>query len=119
MNQIMKISPYWKYNTWCFSDDVTGLKDEPFVAGSDRIISELLRSKGILQEAKEGFILTFSGDYFPEYDGMLHHFKTEGSGNWYKTTIGDVEYTGWICPALFLYFSEAPKNIYVKMELNK
>jgi hypothetical protein len=38
----------------------------------------------------------------------------EYGGNWYRWGAKNMD--GWLCPALFKYFSEAPKKIYCKAE---
>ncbi|WP_017717610.1 DUF6717 family protein [Kamptonema formosum] len=38
----------------------------------------------------------------------------EYGGNWYRWEGKNME--GWLCPALFKYFSEAPKKIYCKAQ---
>lgn len=123
MNQIMIIQSYWKHNTWCFSDESVGLKDEPFVAGADDIITALVR-KHLVKTKITGINnveinLMFSKDFFPDYDTILHHIGEQGSGNLYETIIDDVKYVGWLCPALLLYFSKAPETIYVKIKQTK
>jgi len=35
-------------------------------------------------------------------------------GNWYRADEPPME--GWLCPALFRYFDEAPPELYVKAE---
>jgi hypothetical protein len=35
-------------------------------------------------------------------------------GNWYFSSVLKME--GWLCPALFRYFAEAPKEIYVAVK---
>ena len=39
-----------------------------------------------------------------------------GVGNWYRGTVCGEEMIGWLCPALFHYFTEAPQKIYAKAE---
>lgn len=115
-NSIMIIHPYWKYATWVFDDEATGLVAEPFVSGIPKIIDELLNKAGIgTNEAEGGFTATFSATPFPEYTGVLNHIESDehGVGNWYQYE----DMKGWLCPALFKYFSEAPKQIYVKVQL--
>ena len=122
MNSIMIIHPYWKHETWCFTDDSVGLKDEPFVAGADKMISMALVQKGILMEAEKGFDLLFSAVEFPGHDIVLEHMEDNlefSSGNWYKTIINQIGVTGWLCPALFKYFEEAPEKIYAKFVINE
>jgi len=120
-NSIMIIHPYWKHRTWCFSDDATGLVDEPFVSGADIIISLLVAEKGILMDAEKGFNLIFSATPFPEWESVLHRDDSDMNpgygGTWYNITINHKTFKGWLCPALFKYFNEAPKQIYVKVQL--
>jgi len=116
MNNISIIHPYWKHSTWCFSDEATGLVDEPFVQNIPGIINELLLKEGIFTSAMmEGFTAIFSATPFPDYTGVLNHIESDeyGVGNYYEYE----GMKGWLCPALFKYFSEAPKQIYVKVQL--
>lgn len=116
----MIIQPYWKYGTWCFSDEATGLVDEAFVSGANTFITSMLLKKGIdLAKASKGFNLTFSGTFFPDYDVVINHVGDDehGVGNWYTLELEDGSLMkGWFCPALLKYFSEAPKQIYAKVE---
>lgn len=116
-NSIMIIHPYWKHNTWCFSDEVTGLVDEPFVAGADIVISLLVASKGVLVDAKKGVTIIFSDGEFPDYDIVANHTGEYGSGNTYETMIDGEMRALWLCPALLRYLNPAPKQIYVKVTL--
>ena len=117
----MIIHPYWKHNTWCFSDEATGLVDEPFVSGIPEIISKLITQKGILTDAKKGFTAIFSATPFPEWEAVLHRDDSDMNpgygGTWYTTTINNKVYKGWLCPALFKYISPAPETIYIKLNL--
>ncbi len=36
-------------------------------------------------------------------------------GNWYQTDSPAMQ--GWLCPALFCYFDEAPGELYLKAEV--
>lgn len=110
MNQIVTIRPYCNHGTWMFDDETVGLKGEALVAGIPEIIG---RACGIAQvkNPKDGFILQFSGEYFPHNTGKLDWLKGDRSGNWYQFQ----ELQGWLCPALFRYFVDAPKEIYFKV----
>jgi len=113
-NAIMVITPYRKYGTWCFSDENTGLVDEPFVAGIPQIIDLMVKD---IPTAESGFKMTFSGEFFPGHTHVLNHTRGEGSGNWYVLAGDGMEaMEGWLCPALFKYFDEAPKMLYAKAE---
>lgn len=110
-NSLMVIMPYRHAGTWVFDDPVVGLKREPFVSGVPELIDKLVAD---IPNADEGFRLVFSAQEFPGYDDKLV-WKREGpSGNWYYSEKFKAE--GWLCPALFKYFRQAPKEIYVKAE---
>ena len=53
-------------------------------------------------------------------DGQRHFYggipgnHDHGGGNWYYSP--DLEKEGWLCPALFKYFDEAPEKIYARFE---
>jgi hypothetical protein len=88
-----------------FDDANTGLYREPFVAGMSEIIDEITRH---IPNAEKGVTILFSESYFPSAQGFLKFVKSEGNGNWYQYA----DMVGWLCPALFKYFNEAPKEIY-------
>jgi len=110
-NQLMAISPYWcdSTNMWVFDDDNYSLVREPFVNGVPEMIEEAV--KGI-PNAKSGFSLLFSSDPFPNYEIKLSKLNEEYGGWWYVNEIGQ---QGWLCPAMFNYFVEAPDSIYVQI----
>src|SRR6476620_6030226 len=125
----MTLYPYLLDNAcWVFDDERTGLKEEAFVLGMSEIITKVVEAKAIPNAAK-GFILTFDLVPFGQDVELswLPHDEARQSlgwrptdfpdlGNWYKGNVFGQEMLGWLCPALFLYFSEAPKNIYAKAE---
>ena len=45
---------------------------------------------------------------------MLNEASIEG--NWYGGEVVDEQLICWLCPALFCYFDQAPKKIFVKAE---
>ena len=122
----MVLKPYLYENTWVFDDETTGLVREAFVCGIPEIFETLLPAQGIpVAEAAKGFTLLFGSEPFPSaqlkgiWDGMEHN------GNWYrvksmydanKNEVQEaVGLRGWLCPALFHYFKEAPKTIYINV----
>jgi hypothetical protein len=111
MNSINLIIPYRYEGSWVFDDPKVGLDKEPFVSGADTMIDHLV--SGITNSA-EGFRLLFSATPFPGYSVKLEWRREEHGGNWYYSPEFSME--GWLCPALFKYFAEAPKEIYVKAE---
>jgi len=109
MNAIGLISPYKHNGMWVFNDANVGLCKEPFVAGIDTIIDRLVKD---IPNASKGFNLLFAATPFPTYDIKLTWLHEEHGGNWYYCSVYDMQ--GWLCPALFKYFSEAPKTLYGK-----
>ena len=110
-NSLLVIAPYRHANTWVFDDSSRGLLQEPFVAGIPELIDKLVAD---IPNAEKGFRLTFSAQEFPGYDDKLVWKRTDALGNWYYSETFKME--GWLCPALFKYFKQAPQIIYVKAE---
>lgn len=110
MNTINVIKPYKYFGSWVFDDPAVGLVREPFVSGADRMIDLAVAD---IPNADEGFLLTFSARQFPDAEIVLAWTREESGGNWYSWEEKGVQ--GWLCPALGLYFSEAPKKLYVKV----
>lgn len=111
----MVLKPYKYLGTWVFDDPSTGLVKEAFVAGVPEVLEGLLEANGIpLAEAEKGFKLTFSGVAFPGYQRMAVWERAENDGNWYKDK--ETGQQGWLCPALFKYFSEAPAALFIRAD---
>lgn len=110
-NQIQVIAPYWHAGTWVFDDEQTGLVREPFVDGVPAMIDDLVQT---IPHARRGFRLLFSADPFPGFERKLTWVRAEMGGNWYRTEQPQAE--GWLCPALFRYFTSAPMTLFVKAE---
>jgi hypothetical protein len=114
-NSIMVLKPYRWDGRWVFDDETTGLVREPFVAGVPEILEALLVKQGIpLEDAEKGFRLIFSGIPFPGHQLSAKRIGGEGSGTWYEESVSEAR--GWLCPALFRYFTIAPDNLYVRVE---
>ncbi len=112
-NALNVIIPYKYEGMWVFDDAEAGLDKEPFVEGADVIIDRALEAKGLV-DAERGFRLLFSAGEFPRYDVKFTWLRAADGGNYYKAQGSDIE--GWLCPALFKYFDEAPKEIYARFE---
>jgi hypothetical protein len=110
-NSILILEPYRHSGTWVFDDPTTGLVQEPFVEGIPTMIDHLVKD---IPNANKGFRLLFSAKPFPGYMMKVTWLRSEHGGNWYYSE--DLNMEGWLCPALFKYFKEAPKEIYVKAE---
>jgi len=111
MNALQVIAPYRYQGAWVFDDPNTGLVREPFVAGIDQMIDRLVEK---IPNAQKGFRLTFSPTPFPGHTVKLEWRRPESSGNWYWCEQFQIE--GWLCPALFKYFPEAPRELYARAD---
>lgn len=112
-NALNVIFPYKYEGMWVFDDADAGLDKEPFVEGADAIIEQAVEAKGIANP-EAGFKLLFSAGEFPRYDVKFTWLRAADRGNYYSAEGFDVE--GWLCPALFKYFEEAPKEIFARFE---
>jgi hypothetical protein len=110
-NAIMIIAPYRHQGTWVFDDASVGLVQEPFVAGVPEMIDDLVKD---IPNADEGFRMLFSAAPFPGYQKKLTWLRGDSGGNYYM--LDDPPMEGWICPAMFQYYAEPPKELYVKAE---
>lgn len=110
-NAIQVIAPYWDHGTWVFDDRERGLTREPFVSGVPEMIDVLVAG---IPDARKGFRLLFSSSPFPGYQKQFSLVRPDYGGNWYRCDDPPME--GWLCPALFKYFDEAPKKLYARAE---
>ena len=111
MNQPFAICPRWcaDLSTWVFDDPTVELEQEPFVCPA--VIDELANA---VPNARDGFRLVFSDAPFPGFQRTLALQREENGGAWYGLDGSDLE--GWLCPALFKYFDEAPARLYMSAE---
>jgi hypothetical protein len=111
MNALLVIHPYKQDGVWMFDDPRVGLEREPFVDGADEVLDRMVRG---IPNAEAGVTTIFSAQPFP---GCQHEFqlrREEHGGNWYYSAEYDME--GWLCPALFHYFDEAPQRLFVQVK---
>ena len=111
MNAINVISPYRYLGMWVFDDPRVGLSAEPFVGGADTMID---RVTAHIEDAQRGFIMVFSAISFPDHQFRLEWKREESGGNVYYSP--DLDAEGWLCPALFRYFSATPPEIFVQVK---
>jgi hypothetical protein len=67
-----------------------------------------------LPNAERGFTLIFAATPFPGHQYRLDWLRADGDGNWYRSA--DLDMEGWLRPALFRYFDEAPKHLYAQVK---
>jgi len=111
MNALSVLFPYKYEGMWVFDDPDVGLRREPFVMGIDQMITHFVADIPI---AHKGFKLLLSPTPFPGYVIKLEWRREEYGGNWYFCPQIGIE--GWLCPALFKYFDQAPKELYARAE---
>lgn len=116
----MTIYPYLIGPVWVFDDEKTSLKEEAFVCGMSEMISRMIDAKNI-PNAGQGFQMAFSDEPFDGHDVELRWLRADEPnsvmcGNWYSGTIAGQEMEGWLCPALFCFFSTAPPRLFVKAD---
>jgi hypothetical protein len=107
----MVIYPYRHYSSWVFNDAAVGLEREPFVSGIPEMIDQQVAG---IPDAEKGFKMLFSASPFPDYQVELEWVREDYGGNWYRETVSGQQ--GWLCPALFHYFDQAPAKIFIKAE---
>jgi hypothetical protein len=114
---MLTIYPYLIDPIWVFDDERVGLKEEAFVCGASEMISRVVETKEI-PGAAAGFALSFNDQPLDEFDVELHWLRKDDNqliaGNWYRGIVAGQEMKCWLCPALGLYFLEAPQRLFVR-----
>jgi len=113
MNALNVIKPYRWEGMWVFDDPDKELVKEALVSGADDLL-DLIVGEG------DSCKLLFSAKKFPDAQFKVDWVREEGDdgfefGNWYHSETH--EQNLWLCPALFKYFDEAPKEIHIKVIL--
>lgn len=113
MNEIMAIKPYYDMGCWVFDDPRTDLEGEPLVGAVNDMVDYLTKE---IPNARVGLRMLFSARPFPGWKEKLTWLRKDANdeGNWYWSETLQVE--GWLCGALFRYFSTAPEEIFVSAE---
>jgi len=107
-NSIFIIHPYRYHGTWVFDDESVGLVKEPFVMGIPEMIDAILKEKELEEDR---FSVLFSASGMPGADLTLERQEPEAGGTWYYSA--SLDKRGWLCPALFQYYREAPEKLHV------
>jgi len=111
VNAINVIAPYKYLDMWVFDEPRVGLTQDPFVSGADSMIDHVVAD---IPNAEQGFVMLFAETPFPGHQLRLEWRRRDGGGNWYYSSQLSME--GWLCPALFKYFAETPKELYVQVK---
>lgn len=109
---VFAIEPYRHEGAWVFDEPRVGLHREPFVAGVTEMIDRLVAA---IPDAAKGFRLLFASFPFEGQQTSLIWVRADPvEGHWYRAE--DQGDEGWLCPALFWFFSASPQRIYVRAE---
>ena len=109
-NAVYSIRPYRYQNQWVFDDERVGLVKEPFVMGIPEIIDRAVEH---IPNAENGFTVLFNDTGLPSADIILTKQLEEAGGNWYTCTKTGM--SGWLCPALYKYYPQAPEKLFIKI----
>ncbi len=104
---------YWDYESslWAFDDVRHGLVSEPFIMGMSEILSYAVMD---IDNARDGFLMFFSLNPITAKDYVLEKLREENGGCWYRLKGTKLE--GWLCPAMYHYFSSSPIKIHVTVK---
>jgi hypothetical protein len=111
MNSLIVIHPYKAHGDWVFDDPNVGLVQEPFVSGADVILDHMVEG---IPNAESGVSVIFSANPFPGSQYEFQWRREDSGGNWYYSPHFGLE--GWLCPALFRYFEQAPERLYAQVK---
>jgi hypothetical protein len=113
-NSLFSIQPYWLGRTWAFDAPHLGLYAEPFIAGTNTILTQLAQTYlGIEPKAGASFQLIFSAQPFPGIHLRIQRQNSEFGGYWY---VSDEREWGWLCPAMQDFFPDGlPKALYLRV----
>ena len=95
---------------WVFDDLKFGVKEQPFVFGSDLILEKMLAEVG---EELDRVNILFSGIPFPGSVHCLEFVREETQGFVYRWV--DHNLQGWMSPSLRNYFHDPPSKIYLQL----
>lgn len=110
-NSIPDLYPYKHEGLWVFDDPDAGLRGEPLISGAGTMVDRMTAG---ITGADQGFRLQFSPTPLPGPTVKLEWRRSESGGNCYWCQ--QMELESCLCPALFKYFTEPPKELYVRAE---
>ncbi|MEM9155440.1 MAG: DUF6717 family protein [Cyanobacteria bacterium P01_F01_bin.33] len=94
--------------SWMFDDETHQIYREPFVRGSSEILDDIASQT----ERDRDMTLIFSDEPVDEWDYSLELIRKEDGGALYYSE--EFDRVGWLCPALYVYFSSTPAKLYLK-----
>ena len=110
MNSIFRILVRLVDGLWVFDDLKFGVKEQPFVFGSDLILDKMVAGVDGVQERVN---VLFSAIPFPGTEHCLEFIREETEGFVYRWVEHNLQ--GWMSPSLRNYFPEPPPKIYLQL----
>ena len=112
-NQINVLHIFKEDGVWMFNDGDIDIYKEPFISSMNPIIESMVKGdKFIAFISKDPMPYTLILDRIDKRQkwlnnniDMIGHYKLRGT-----------KLIGWLCPCLLNYFTDYPKEIYVKIE---
>nr|HIL76179.1 hypothetical protein [Rhodospirillales bacterium] len=109
-NSIFRIVVCKRESLWVFDDLKFGVKEQPFVFGSDLILDKMVAGVDGVQDRVN---VLFSAIPFPGSEHCLEFVRQETEGFVYRWE--EKKLQGWISPSLRNYFPEPPPKIYLQL----
>ena len=111
MNNIFILYPKRSpFGIWAFDDEQRGLVNEPFVGETNTLIDKMAIESGYDLKDNPQIALMFSHNPFPDIQCVLWLKEICPNGTTYKDMLSNLH--PWLCPAFFLFYSEAPNTLY-------
>ena len=110
MNSIFRILVRLVDGLWVFDDLKFGVKEQPFVFGSDLILVKMVAGVG---EELDRVNILFSSIPFPGSEHCLKFVREETEGFVYLWEGEKLQ--GWMSPSLRNYYPQPPPKIYLQL----
>jgi len=110
MNSIYRVLVRAVDGLWVYDDAKFGVKEQPFVFGTDLILEKMAAQFDGLADRLN---LIFSSVPFPGSEFCLGFVREETEGFVYRWEEKNLQ--GWLSPSLRNYFPEPPPEIYLQL----
>ncbi|AIE73543.1 hypothetical protein D082_10150 [Synechocystis sp. PCC 6714] len=113
-NSLFTIQPYWFGRTWVFNAPKLGVMAEPFVAGTNIVLTQLAKKHlGIEPGDGAKFQLIFSAQGFPGLHLSFQRQEPEFNGYWYVSEAKD---WAWFSMAMTSFFTNGhPEELHLQV----
>ena len=109
-NSIFRVLVRYLDRLWVFDDLKFGVKEQPFVFGSDLILDKMVAGVNGTQDRMN---VLFSAIPFPGTEHCLEFVREETEGFVYRWE--DEKLQGWMSPSLRNYFPDPPPKIFLQL----